>query len=200
MDRDFSQNFERRDADGLAPPLNEEYVPPKRCTAEMVSLVYERLRALAGARIASEPSGITLQATALVHEAFLRLMNQPDSQWSGPRHFYAAAAESMRRILIDNARKRASIKRGGNRRREPIEHVGGAENHELQTLLSLEEALARLHEQDPRMHEIVMLRYFAGQSVERTAELIGISPRTVKREWAVARAWLRSVVSGRKSA
>ncbi|HED53536.1 MAG TPA: sigma-70 family RNA polymerase sigma factor [Phycisphaerales bacterium] len=200
MERTSSQNSKNlRDA-GSETSQNRGFAPQDRCSAEMVSLVYDRLRALAGARLAAEPAGITLQATALVHEAFLRLMNQPDSKWDGPRHFYAAAAESMRRILIDNARKRASLKRGGDRRRVPIENNEGIVDHELHTLLALEEALDRLREQDPRMHEVVMLRYFAGQSVERTAELIGVAPRTVKRDWAVARAWLRSVVSGRVSA
>lgn len=140
----------------------------------------------------SERKNHTLQATALVHEVYLKLAKSAEVKWSGPRQFYCAAAESMRRVLIDHARNKTTQKRGGRETHiELNENEIGADDR-LDSALRLEEALDQLRSRDLRMHEIVMLRYFAGQSVEQTAELMEISPRTVKREWSVARVWLRA--------
>lgn len=143
----------------------------------------------------SERKNHTLQATALVHEVYLKLAQSAEINWSGPRQFYCAAAESMRRVLIDHARHRNTQKRGGREMHiELNENEIGADDN-LDSALRLEVALEQLRSRDLRMHEIVMLRYFAGQSVEQTAELMEISPRTVKREWSVARVWLRAKLS-----
>lgn len=142
--------------------------------------------------MSSERSSHTLQATALVHEVYLKLAQSAEITWSGPRQFYCAAAESMRRVLIDHARRRNTLKRGGQEVHIELDESQIGSTDRLDSALKLEEALEQLRERDIRMHEIVMLRYFAGQSVEQTAELMGISPRTVKREWSVARVWLRA--------
>lgn len=169
---------------------------PGACPPELFAAVYDRLRAIAESRLASERPGHTLQATALVHEAYLRLMATPGMAFSGPRQFYGAAAESMRRILIDHARKRKSQKRGGGHPGRPLDESALGLEDDQESILALDEALARLQAQDERMHELVMLRYFAGQTIERTAEIMEISPRTAKREWVVARAWLRTQLIG----
>lgn len=169
---------------------------PGTCPPELFTAVYDRLRAIAESRMVGERTGHTLQATALVHEAYLRLMAMPGFDWSGPRQFYGAAAESMRRILIDHARKKKSQKRSnGKPMFELSENDVGLESDQ-ESILALDEALTRLKERDERMHEIVMLRYFAGQTIERTAEILGVSPRTAKRDWTVARAWLRTQLMG----
>lgn len=169
---------------------------PGTCPPELFAAVYDRLRAIAETRMVGERAGHTLQATALVHEAYLRLMASPGFEWSGPRQFYGAAAESMRRILIDHARRKKSQKRGGGEARLELQDSDAGLESDQESILALDEALARLKERDERMHELVMLRYFAGQTIERTAEILGISPRTAKREWAVARAWLRTQLIG----
>ncbi len=177
--------------------LGEQVNPkPGSCPPELLNAVYDRLRAIAESRMVGERPGHTLQATALVHEAYLKLMAIPGFEWSGPRHFYGAAAESMRRILIDHARKKKSQKRGGGEAKLPLSENDTAFESDQESILALDEALGRLQIRDERMHEIVMLRYFAGQTIERTAEILGISPRTAKREWAVARAWLRTQLIG----
>lgn len=160
-----------------------------------MTAVYDRLRAIACARMRSERSDHTLQPTALVHEAFIRLANAQDVEWSGPRQFYGAAAESMRRILIDHARGRNAVKRGGGKVQFQFDEEMAPASDPIDSAISLNEALMELEARDPRMHEVVMLRYFAGRSVEETAELMEISPRTVKREWSVARLWLRARIS-----
>lgn len=166
--------------------------PPGSCPPELLTAVYDRLRAIAEVKMTSERKSHTLQATALVHEVYLKLAHSAEVKWSGPRQFYCAAAESMRRVLIDHARHRNTQKRGGRETHiELNENEIGADDR-LDSALRLEVALDQLQSRDLRMHEIVMLRYFAGQSVEQTAELMEISPRTVKREWAVARVWLRA--------
>jgi RNA polymerase sigma factor (TIGR02999 family) len=164
--------------------------------AELLSLVYEELRKLAAHRLAHESPGHTLQPTALVHEAYLRLVGDGEVSWEGRGHFFAAAAESMRRILVEHARKRGRVKRGGGRHRVPIDVVDVAAEPESLDLVALDEALRRMEEQDPRMHQIVMLRFFAGLSVEDAGQALGISARTVKREWSCARAWLFKTLHG----
>lgn len=158
----------------------------------LLDLVYGELRDLAQARIAREPSGLTLQPTALVHEAYLRLVDPSGetTPFKNRAHFFAAAAEAMRRILIDRARRRGRIKHGGGRRREALTDLDGGAPSESLDLVELDDALARLGAMDQRLREVVMFRFFAGLSVEQTAEVMAISPRTVKRDWEFARTWL----------
>jgi RNA polymerase sigma factor (TIGR02999 family) len=165
--------------------------------ARLLPLVYEELRRLAAYRLAREPSGQTLQPTALVHEAYLRLVgDRGDEGWGGRGHFFAAAATAMRRILIERARrKRRRIHGGGRQRRElPPDLVASPEPDE--DLLALDAALARLAERDPVKARLVELRYFAGLSGETAAEILGISARTADRYWVYARAWLRREMEG----
>jgi RNA polymerase sigma factor (TIGR02999 family) len=153
--------------------------------------VYDELRALARSHLRRERPDHSLQATALVHEVYLRLHGGADqSVWNDRHHFFVAAAEAMRRILIEHARARGRQKRGGGRAAIDLESADLATEHDLDTVLALDDAIRRLGEQDPRAASVVKLRFFAGLSVEETAEATGLSVRTVKREWAYARAWL----------
>lgn len=152
--------------------------------------VYEHLRAIAENRMAGERSGHTLQATALVSEAYLRLMRNSDITWRDRGHFYGAAAEAMRRILIDHARQRGASMRGGDRQRLPIDVCDLASIDNPQQILSLDRAFVRLQEHDPVSAEVVRLRFFAGLTIEQTAAVMGISESSVKREWTYARAIL----------
>jgi RNA polymerase sigma factor (TIGR02999 family) len=160
-------------------------------TEKLLPLVYDELRKLAAARLAQEPSGKTLQPTALVHEAFLRLVDV-DSQplWDSRGHFFAAAAEAMRRILVESARRKKRHKRGGNRQRAVLDERALAAPAEDDRLLELDAALARLQDAHPRPAELVKLRYFAGLTGEQAAQTLGISTATAERDWAYARAWL----------
>ena len=161
-----------------------------RASQKLLPLVYDQLRKAAQKQMAGERTDHTLQATALVHEAYLRLVGTQQTSWESRAHFYVAAAEAMRRILIEHARKRARIKRGGDRQRVSLNPVDLAETADPEEILSVEAAIRRLEERDSRMARIVRLRFFAGLSVEDTAETLGLSDRTVRREWALARAWL----------
>jgi len=160
----------------------------------LMPLIFEDLQRLARARFARENNSHTLQPTALVNELYLRLMGEKDRGWQNRAQFFAAAADRMRQILIDHARKKLSSKRGGDRTLIPLEAMGednaGGKNNQVD-LLALDEALTRLEAYDTRMARIVVLRYFAGLSVEETAEVLKISSRTAKREWAMARTMLR---------
>jgi len=157
---------------------------------ELVPLVYEELRLIAAQRMREERVGHTLQATALVNEACARLLGPGAMDYESRAHFFRVAAESMRRILIDHARKRNAEKRGGGRGRLPLSVVDLAQDHDPGMVLALDEALTKLEAEDPRAFEIVQLRFFAGLSLEQTSEALGVSARTVQREWAFARAWL----------
>jgi RNA polymerase sigma factor (TIGR02999 family) len=137
-----------------------------------------------------ERPGHTLQATALVHEAFLKLVGPRKIPWAGKAHFYAAAAEAMRRILVDHARSRNRDKRGGKVGRVPFNVLDLADAENSQEILALDEALCRLEQQEPAVGDVVRLRFFAGLSVDQTADSLGVSPRTVDRRWKFARAWL----------
>jgi RNA polymerase sigma factor (TIGR02999 family) len=162
-----------------------------KAAEQLLPLIYEELRKLAAQRLAQEKSGQTLQPTALVHEAYLRLVGsgQPDG-WNGRGHFFAAAAEAMRRILVDAARRRRAEKRGGLLERVELpEFAAPVENGQVD-LQALDEALRQLEAQHPEKAEVIKLRFFAGCSLERTAELLGISRATAQRRWAFARAWL----------
>ena len=158
--------------------------------AELLPALYTELRGLAAALTARLPPGQTLQPTALVHEAYLKLVRDRDPGWQGRRHFFGAAAQAMREILIDQARRKASVKHGGHGRR--IELTEGLALIEPPTddLLALDEAIQRLQGEEPRLGEIVQLRYYAGLSLEETASVVGRSVRTITREWRQARAWL----------
>jgi len=162
-----------------------------RAAEQLLPLVYDELRTLAAQRLAHEKPGQTLQATALVHEAYLRLVGPGDAQgWDGRGHFFAAAAEAMRRILVDNARRKRTAKHGGGRRRSELDDVEIVAEAPDEDLVALDEALTRLAAEDPAKADLVKLRYFAGLSIEEAARALGISPATAKRRWAYARAWL----------
>jgi RNA polymerase sigma factor (TIGR02999 family) len=167
----------------------------RQAAAAVLPVVYDQLRELAAARLAAEATGNTLDATALVHEAYLRLVGPADGRrWTDGRHFYAAAATAMRRILVDHARAKRARKRGGGAGREPLDAVAAPEPDE--ELLALDEALAKLATRDPIKARLVELRYFAGLTGEQAAAALGISPTTADRYWAFARAWLRTEVRG----
>lgn len=172
---------------------------------KLLPLVYEELRKLAAAKLAFEKPGQTLQATALVHEAFLRLVvspknraDQTSSHWDGKGHFFAAAAEAMRRILVENARRKGRTQHGGERMREELNDITcvAADIHE--DLLALDTALERLKKVNYQATELVHLRYFTGLSLSEAAELLDMSPRTAGRLWAYARAWLHQEITGEK--
>jgi RNA polymerase sigma factor (TIGR02999 family) len=165
-----------------------------RATHELLPLVYAELRRLASGKMAQERPGQTLNATALVHEAYLRLVDGAENRrWDSRGHFFAAAAEAMRRILIENVRRRRSIKRGGGRaRQELVADVAAApESMDEDSLLDLNDALVKLATTEPELARLVELRYFAGLSVEEAASAMGISTRTAKRNWSYARAWIK---------
>ncbi|MBK8974921.1 MAG: sigma-70 family RNA polymerase sigma factor [Planctomycetes bacterium] len=168
----------------------------QRAADALMTVLYRELHQLARARMQREPAGHTLQPTALVHEAYVRLVADQGAMWRDRRHFFGAAAEAMRRILIERARRVAGPMRGGDRHRLPLEEIDAAAETTPEDLLALDEALLRLEQRDARMAAIVKLRYFAGLSVADTAAALDLSPRTVKREWAVARAWLHGRLSG----
>ncbi|WP_146674930.1 ECF-type sigma factor [Pirellula sp. SH-Sr6A] len=167
--------------------------------AELLPLVYAELRKLAGYRLNREKAEQTLQATALVHEAYIRLVGNAEIKWDGRSHFFAAAAEAMRRILVDHARRRKSVKHGGDFERQELCDDVAIEIGDIDQLLDLDAALTRLAAEDLAMARLVELRYFAGLSVEETANALGVSPRTVKRNWAYARAWLGRELNGGES-
>jgi RNA polymerase sigma factor (TIGR02999 family) len=167
-----------------------------RAAGELLPLVYEELRKLAAQRIANEKPGQTLQATALVHEAYLRLVDVEPAkrqQWNGRGHFFAAAAEAMRRILVEAARRKQSLKAGGDRQRVDVDGIDQAVSAGTEgvDLLALDEALAALARESPRKVEVVNLRFFAGLTNDQAAEVLGISSATAENDWAYARAWLR---------
>ncbi len=168
----------------------------RQAAAQLLPLVYDELRKLAAQRLAQERPGQTLQATALVHEAYLRLLGGGQAQdWNGRRHFFAAAAEAMRRILIDRARHKHTRKAGGGRRRFDIDDIEPAlEEENADRLLALDEALRQLEAKDPRKAELVKLRFFAGLTAEQAAAALGVSTSTADKDWAYARSWLRVAI------
>ncbi len=162
----------------------------EKATDQLQSVVYSRLRRLGQQMLAHEKPGQTLQATALVHEAYLRLLGEGETTWEDRRHFYAAAAQAMRRILVDRARRRDRIKHGAGLVRAPLSAIAAPDDEKSVDILAVDEALQRIEEQDPRAAQVVMLRFYAGLSVEDTAKALDISPRTVRRDWTYAKAWL----------
>jgi RNA polymerase sigma factor (TIGR02999 family) len=158
---------------------------------QLLPLVYDELRKLAAQKLAREKPGQTLQATALVHEAYLRLVDVEKAQyWDSRGHFFAAAAEAMRRILVEQVRRKQSQRKGGSRRRRELSDEDLIELPLNDELIDLDEALSKLGSTDPQAAELVKLRVFGGMTIEEVAAVQGISPRTVKRNWAYARAWL----------
>jgi len=166
-------------------------------SSQLLELVYDQLRAIARQRMAGERPSHTLQATALVHEAYVRLLGREGVRWNGRSHFFLAAAEAMRRILVDHARARNAEKRQGGRRLalDIVNVADAAVDADPGAVLELDQAISRLEKLDPETAAVVRLRFYAGLSVESVAEALNISPRTVKREWAFARAWLRSTLT-----
>jgi RNA polymerase sigma factor (TIGR02999 family) len=162
-----------------------------QAVGRLLPLVYEELRRLAAQRLAHEPAGQTLQPTALVHEAYLRLVGgEQEADWDNRGHFFAAAAEAMRRILVENARRKGRLKRGGDLSRLDLDADQMAAPEIREDLIALDEALTRLAAADPQAAELVQLRYFAGLSIPDAARALGVSPRTADRLWAFARVWL----------
>jgi RNA polymerase sigma factor (TIGR02999 family) len=164
-----------------------------RAADQLLPLVYEQLRLLAARKLSRELPGQTLQATALVHEAYIRLVGEEAQNWKSRTHFYATAAEAMRRILIDNARRKKALKHGGGRQRIDLADVAPADycGVALEDILALDEALQKLAEKDKTKADLVKLRYFAGLTCEQAAEMLGISRSRADEYWAYARAWLR---------
>jgi RNA polymerase sigma factor (TIGR02999 family) len=164
----------------------------RTAAAELLPLVYGELRQLARARMARLAPGQTLQPTALVHEAYMRVIGNEDPGWDGRGHFFAAAARAMRNILVDEYRRKGALKRGGGRRRLDLDEGDLAIESPQEDLLALDEALTRLERDDPRKGRIVNLRYFAGLSTEETAAALDVSVGTIEREWRYIKAWLRT--------
>ncbi|MSR59051.1 MAG: sigma-70 family RNA polymerase sigma factor [Planctomycetaceae bacterium] len=163
----------------------------RQASEKLLPIVYDELRRLARQKLAHEKPGQTLEATALVHEAYLRLVDADRPQeWDGRAHFFAAAAEAMRRILVESARRKLRLKRGGDLRRDELDEASIVAPEEDDRLLDLDAALEKLQHQDPRKAELVKLRYFAGLNNEQAAEALGIGTSTADRDWAYARAWL----------
>jgi len=169
-----------------------------KAAEELLPLVYEELRKLAASRMANEATSQTLQPTALVHEAWLKLAGGSQQQWDSRAHFFGAAAEAMRRILIDNARRKKALRHGGGQARLDIEEIDIAVPEQDERLLAINDALDKLAAQDPQKAELVKLRYFAGMSLEEASAILRISEATAKRWWAYAKAWLFSEVQQMK--
>lgn len=157
---------------------------------ELLPLVYEELRRLAGTRMAREIAGQTLQPTALVHEAWLRLVSDGEKSWQNRAHFFGAAAEAMRRILIENARRKSRLKRGGNFSRLDIDSVDLAETTAEDKILLIDEALEKLQSENPERARVVVMKFFGGLTNQEVADSLGVTERTVERQWAYAKAWI----------
>lgn len=168
--------------------------------ANVFPLIYEELHGLAQRQLRREPDGHTLSPTALLHEAYIRLIDYTRMEWTGRAHFLAVAATAMRRILVDHARSHRSAKRGGALQRVPIESVGSATEDRAELLIALDDALGRLKELDGRQARVVECRFFGGMTEEETAEALGIGLRTAKRDWAKAKSWLyREIYAGQST-
>lgn len=178
--------------------LNRAVSGDATARSELSPLVYNQLRIIAAAHMQSERADHTLNATALVHEAFARLLGRAEAGWENRSHFFKVAAESMRRVLIDHARWHNRLKRGGGARARRIDFssvVDLAARHDLDEVMMLDEAVSRLEAEHPRVARVVMLRFYAGLSIDDTADLLGLAPRTVDHDWAFARAWLFDALS-----
>jgi RNA polymerase sigma factor (TIGR02999 family) len=178
--------------------LNAIEAGNEKATDELLPLVYEELRLLAAQKLFREQPGQTLQPTALVHEAYLRLLEPVTAQWNSRRHFFHAAAEAMRRVLVDKAREKKSLKRGGGQRRVELDDAiaDGMDTSHTIDLLALDEALQKLVQEDPKKADLVKLRYFAGLTIPQAADILDISHATAERHWDYARSWLRVEIEG----
>ena len=168
---------------------------PARPAGELLALVYDELRCAARAKLAALAPGQTLQPTALVHEAYLRLIDKAGPEWDGRRHFFFAAARAMHDIIVEHARTKASQRRGGGRRRLELENLVLAHESPCDEILALSEALGELERADARKHRVVLLRFFGGCNLDEAAAAMDLSPSTVEREWRFARAWLHKRLS-----
>lgn len=182
-------------ADEVARLLRDWGSGNQQALEELLPLIYNELRHLAHNFLYRERPGHTLQTTALVHEAYLKLIDQKDARWQNRSHFFAIAAQAMRRILIDSARRHAAMKRGGPQEKLSLDEAPDASLEPNTKLLALDEALKALAEIDPDQSRIVELRYFGGLTIDETAEVMSVSAATVKREWAMARAWLHQALT-----
>ncbi|HRX84758.1 MAG TPA: ECF-type sigma factor [Phycisphaerae bacterium] len=168
----------------------------RAAAADLLPMVYAELRALAEARMRRTPPGQTLQPTALVHEAYLRVVRGADAAWEGRKHFFFAAARAMRDILVEQARRRQSLKRGGDRQREALDMVDVVFEEPQEDVLALNEALTRLEQENPEAAQLVLLRYYAGLTGKETADVLGVSLSMVDRRWRFAQTWLRRALEG----
>ena len=176
--------------------LTDPSLGERQRSEELLPLVYDELRKLARARMAREAPGQTIQATALVHEAFLRLVGDSGTDWNGRGHFFGAAAQAMRRILVDQARRKARLRHGGDMQRVDLDDVDVPGPMPDDDLLALDQAIQKLEQADARKGQIVQLRQFGGLTAEETAEVLGVSLSTVEREWRFIKAWLRTELDG----
>jgi RNA polymerase sigma factor (TIGR02999 family) len=183
------------DSDNVTRLLRDWGEGNQQALEQLLPLIYNELRHLAHNFLYRERPGHTLQTTALVHEAYLKLIDQTDARWQNRAHFFAIAAQAMRRILIDNARRHAAAKRGGGAEKVSLAEAAEISIKSDSSLLALDEALHALAEIDPVQSRIVELRYFGGLTIEDTAEVLKVSPATVKREWTMARAWLYKAIA-----
>ncbi len=163
---------------------------------QLMPLVYEELHRLAHRQLQKGRPGATLNTTGLVHEAYLKLVNGSKVTLNDRTHFFRLAAKAMRQILVDQARKKQRLKRGGDQQKQPLNEVDLVADDRIEEILALDQALSRLAELDPRQHQIVELRYFAGFTIQETGHALGLSPATIKREWNTARAWLLKNLQG----
>jgi RNA polymerase sigma factor, TIGR02999 family len=168
----------------------------ERASEELLPLVYNELRRHASARMAHEAAGQTLQPTALVHEAWLRIFDGGEQRWQNRAHFFGAAAEAMRRILIENARKKSRLKRGGNQRLLDVDQLEIAATTPEEKVLLIDDALERFQLQDPEKARVVVLKFFGGLTNQQVAEALQVTERTVERHWAYAKAWLFQAIRG----
>ena len=187
----------QEDAPDLTETLTRALAETDRATAErLMDAVYGQLRNLAASMLRNESAGHTLQPTALVNEAYLRLIDQDRIDWKGRTHFFAVGARMMRRILVDHARTKKRLKRGGQMRRVFLGDDLQISKRNDEDVLAIEEALEKLAERDPRQAQIVELRFYGGLTVEEVAQVLGVSKRTVESEWTILKAWLRRELSG----
>lgn len=175
-------------------PSSPGWTPPEtegpKSAEDLLPVVYTELRRLAAAKMASQPAGHTLQATALVHEAYLRLKGSGRQEWADRTHFFSAAAEAMRHILVDSARRKQALRHGGGQQRVTVPEVAAPMEADDEKILQVDEALELLRQEDPVKAQVVKLRYFGGLTHPEVAEVLGLSEKTVKRYWAYARVWL----------
>lgn len=179
-----------RDPGGVTRLLVRAHEGDASATDELFPIVYDELRSIASKYLSHESGAVTLQATALVHEAYIRLVGPDQAPWEGRAHFFGAAARAIRQILVDHARHRGRLKRGGSRQRVPFDEALEVASEPELDLVGLDEALNRLGRLDEQKAKVVELRFFGGLTVDQTATTLGISPSTVARDWAFARAWL----------